>query len=56
MSVSVVCRTDNGPLFNGCEFSRFARTIGHEHRKVMPLGPRANGEVERFMHTLKKGV
>lgn len=56
VSVPVVCRTDNGPPFNGQDFARFARTMGFEHRKVTPLWPRANGEVERFMRTLKKAV
>ena len=56
VSVPVVCRTDNGPPFNGHEFARFARTMGFEHRKITPLWPRANGEVERFMRTLKKAV
>ena len=54
VSVPVVCRTDNGPPFNRCEFGRFARTMVLEHRKVTPLWPRANSEVERFMSTVRK--
>lgn len=41
--------SDNGPPFNYEEFNEFA-----EHHRVTPLNPRANGEVERFMQTLKK--
>ena len=37
-----IVRSDNGPPFNG--------------RKVTPLWPRANGQVERFMRTIKKSV
>ncbi len=49
-------KSDNGPPFNGEEFAKFASTIGFHHRKVTPLWPRANGEVERFVQTLKKHV
>lgn len=51
-----VVRTDNGPPFNGKEFADFAQTLGFKHRKVTPLWPRANGEVERFMRTIKKAI
>ena len=38
-------------------FSReFAQTLGFKHRKVTPLWPRPNGQVERFMRTIKKSV
>ena len=47
-------RTDNGPPFNGEEFRSFAQYLGFKHRRVTPRWPRANGEVERFMKTLKK--
>lgn len=49
-------RTDNGPPFNGKEFANFSQTLGFKHRKVTPLWPRANGEVERFMRTIKKTI
>ncbi|XP_038060081.1 uncharacterized protein K02A2.6-like [Patiria miniata] len=52
--VPQVVRTDNGPPFNSGEFSNFADYLGFKHRKVTPRWPRANGEVERFMQTLKK--
>ncbi len=47
-----VVKSDNGPPFNGEDFRRFAKTFGFHHRKVTPLWPRANGEVERFIKTL----
>ena len=34
----------------------FATNFGFKHRKVTPLWPRANGEVERFMRTLKNAL
>ena len=46
--------SDNGPPFNSEEFKEFAKQEGFHHRKVKPLHPRANGEVERFMQTLNK--
>ena len=49
-----VVKSDNGPPFNGEEFSKFSRVVGFKHRKVTPFWPRANGEVERLVKTLKK--
>ena len=49
-------RTDNGPPFNGKEFKSFAKNSGFEHRKITPKWPQANGEVERFMRTIKKTI
>ena len=43
-----VVKSDNGPPFSGEDFSKFAKDLGIKHRKVTPLWPRANGEVERF--------
>ena len=51
-----IVRSDNGPPFSGKEFKEFSRTLGFTHRKVTPLWPRANAEVERFMRTLKKAI
>ena len=51
-----VLRTDNGAPFNGDEFRRFADVLGFHHRKVTPLWSRANGEVERFIKTMRKVV
>ncbi|XP_042144342.1 uncharacterized protein K02A2.6-like [Ixodes scapularis] len=49
-------KTDNGPPFHGTEFAEFAQELGFRHHRVTPLWPQANGEVERFMRTLKKQV
>ena len=49
-------KTDNGPPFNGKDFHNFAQQYGFKHRKVTPLWPEANGEVERFMKTLNKFI
>ena len=49
-----VVRTDNGPPFNSTDFANFAKYLGFHHRKVTPLRPKANGEVERMMRNLKK--
>lgn len=49
-----IVRTDNGPPFNSREFADFADYLGFKHRRVTPRWPQANGEVERFMRTLKK--
>ena len=51
-----VVRSDNGPPFQGVEFKNFANDLGFEHRKVTPLWPQANGEVERFMDTMLKVI
>lgn len=54
--VPEVVRSDNGPPFNSSEFAKFAQYLGFSHRKITPRWPRANGEVERLMRTLKKTV
>ena len=45
-----------GPPFNGGELTQFANHLGFHHRKVTPLWPCANGEVERFMAPLMKAI
>ena len=52
--VPKLIKTDNGLPFNGKEFKEFADHLGFHHRKVAPVWPEANGEVERFMKTLGK--
>ena len=51
-----VLKSDNGPPFNSHDFRSFAQDLGFKHRKVTPLWPRANGEVERLVRTVKKTV
>ena len=52
--VPEVVKSDNGSPFNGGEFAQFAKYLSFKHRKVPPLWPKANGEVERFMKTFGK--
>ena len=49
-----VIRSDNGPPFQSKEFADYATYMGFIHRRVTPLWPEANGEVENFMKPLKK--
>ncbi|GFO11777.1 Pol polyprotein [Plakobranchus ocellatus] len=51
-----VLKTDNGPPFNGKEFSIFAQKYGFKHRKITPLWPEANGEAETFVRSLNKFI
>ena len=51
-----VIRSDNGPPFNSKEFAAFADDLGFKHQKVTPKWARANGEVERFVRTVKKVI
>ena len=46
--------SDNGPPFNSWDFHEFSKYLNFHHRRVTPLWPRANGEVERFMGTVEK--
>ena len=49
-------KTDNGPAFKSHELVQFAQYLGFKHRKITPLWPRANGEVENFNKTLGKAI
>lgn len=51
-----VVHLENGPPFNGKDLSKFASVLGFKHRTVTPLWPRANGQEERFMRTLKNAI
>ncbi len=51
-----VVKMDNGPPFNSSAFKSFAQTLSFQHRKITPRWPRANGEVERFVRTVKKMI
>ncbi|MES9884605.1 MAG: transposase family protein, partial [Sedimenticola sp.] len=50
------CRSDNGPPFNGYEFSQFADYLGFKHRKICPAHPESNSNAENFMKPLQKCV
>ena len=54
--VPKVLKSDNGPPFQGSEFKNFSEEQGFHHRKITPLWPQANGEVERFMQTILKAI
>ena len=49
-------KTDNSPPFNGSKFAKYAQEQGFRHRKVTPGWAKANGDVECFMHTVKKSA
>ena len=51
-----VVKTDNGPPFQGQHFSDFAKQLDFKHRRITPLWPEANGEVERMMKNIKKVI
>ncbi|XP_057305369.1 uncharacterized protein K02A2.6-like [Hydractinia symbiolongicarpus] len=46
--------SDNGPPFRSSEVKRYMEKRSIYHRRVTPLWPQANGEVERFMLPLTK--
>ena len=49
-------KTDNGPPFNGQDFAEFTKQMGCKHRRITPLWPQANAEVERCMRTIGKTI
>ncbi|XP_076444381.1 uncharacterized protein LOC143282578 [Babylonia areolata] len=49
-------KTDNGPPFNSHDLAAYCNHQGTHYRKITPELPRANGETERFMRTVKKVV
>ena len=56
IGVPDVVKSDNGPPFNSKEFASFADDLGFKHRKMTPKWARANGEVGRFVRTVKKVI
>jgi hypothetical protein len=51
-----VIKTDNGPPFNSEAWSDYLHSIGCKHRKITPLWPQANGQVEVFNKPLMKAI
>ena len=56
MDCPVSITTDNGPQFISEEFRKFVEEERIEHRRVTPLWPQANGEVERQNRSLLKRI
>jgi len=48
--------SDNGPPFQGHEFSKYMAYLGTNHQRSTPLWPRGNAKIERFMKNLGKTV
>ena len=53
---SLKIKSDNGPSFNGEEFSNCSKIHGLKHRKSTPKHPQANGEIENYMKQIKKSA
>ncbi|XP_078510033.1 uncharacterized protein LOC144769726 [Lissotriton helveticus] len=49
-------KSDNGPPFQGREFQEYLENKAIRHRKITPLWPQVNVEVERLMRTLNRGL
>ena len=49
-------KTDNGPPFNGSEWTDFMEQCGIHHRKITPLWPKANAQAESFNKPLLKAI
>ncbi|RUA05416.1 MAG: hypothetical protein DSY43_04620 [Gammaproteobacteria bacterium] len=47
-------KTDNGPPFQSRDFKNFAQEKGFVHRRITPVWPEANGQVENFMKSVGK--
>ncbi len=56
LGIPSIVKSDNGPAFRSKEFAQFAEYLGFKHRKITPLWPQANGEVENFNKTLGKAI
>ena len=52
----VTLASDNGLPMNTEAFEKFAEYLGFEHRKIIPLWPKANSECERFNKTICKAI
>ena len=49
-------KSDNGPPFQSQEFANFVNYYGFHHKRIAPVWPQANGEIERFVKTLSKSL
>ena len=51
-----VIRTDNGPAFNSGDFRRHLTKLGEMHDPLIPVWPKANGDVERVNQPVGKVI
>ena len=51
-----VIKSDNGPPFQGHAWKVFLKECGVRHRRITPLWPQANGQVENFNKSLEKAL
>ena len=54
--IPAILRSDNGPPFNGEEYSRYLQTLGIKAEWSTPKWPQGNATVERFMQPLGKAL
>ena len=47
-------QTDNGPPFNSHAFAEFAKESGFQHKRITPVHPKAQGQVEGFNKMINK--
>jgi len=53
LGIPVSVSSDNGPLFNGIDFSDFSKHLGFHHERKTLLNLQANADVEQFINLLK---
>ncbi|XP_054277868.1 uncharacterized protein K02A2.6-like [Macrosteles quadrilineatus] len=48
--------TDNGPCFTSVEFAQFCKAFGIDHVTTPPYHPCSNGQVEKYVGTMKQAL
>ena len=56
MGIAVAEGSDNGPPFNGQNFSDISKYLGFRHERKTPLNPQANAEAEQFHENTEEAV